>query len=105
MARIDISYGGQRYSVGNRTLEELHREIRQGARDGQYWLAVNDGEGSVSPAYLFITPGVPIAVIPVPEPHDPPTEGNGTPFHESQPEGFAPLWNGPTIHPGRSPRL
>ena len=81
MNRIDISYGGQWYSIGNRTLDEVHQEIQEGVAAGQHWLAVNDGEGSPRPAYLFITPGVPIAVIPVPEPQDPPTDGQAEPEH------------------------
>ncbi|MFJ6678442.1 hypothetical protein ACIQLK_04850 [Microbacterium sp. NPDC091382] len=104
MSRIDISYGGQWYSVGDRTLEDVHREIQEGARGGEYWLAVNDGEGSASPAYLFITPGVPIAVIPVPEPRDTQIEEHTGAFEDNEHEGLAPLWNGPTIHPDRPRR-
>ena len=103
MGRIDISYGGQWYSVANRTLDDVHREIQEGARDGQHWLAVNDGVGSASPAYLFITPGVPIALIPVPEPRDPPTEAVAAAYDDFEVDGFSPRWRGPTIHPERSP--
>lgn len=101
MNRIDISYGGQWYSIGNRTLDEVHQEIQEGVAAGQHWLAVNDGEGSPRPAYLFITPGVPIAVIPVPEPQDPPTDSQAPAFDDPDPDGLPPFWRGPRIHPDR----
>ena len=67
MKRIDIDYGGQLYSIGDRDLEELQREISDGIRSGDYWLHVNDGEGARRDAYLHLGPGVPITVIPVPD--------------------------------------
>ena len=68
MKRIDIRYGGDVYSVGGRDFEELRREISTGLESGTYWLTVNDGEGMRRDAQLLITPGVPIVLIPIPNP-------------------------------------
>lgn len=68
MKRIDIIYGGQLFSVGGRTPEDLTREITQAVADHGGWLTVNDGEGERREALLFIGPGVPIAVVPIPDP-------------------------------------
>lgn len=68
MKRIDISYGGEHYSVGGRQLEAIQDEIERGMASGSHWLEVNDGEGAPRTAYLLITPGVPLAVVPIPEP-------------------------------------
>lgn len=65
MKRIDIHYGGEHYSVGGREFDELVAEIESGIARGFCWLEVNDGEGMVRPAFLLITPGVPLAVIPI----------------------------------------
>ena len=67
MQRIDISYGGEHYSTGDRTFEQLSAEIREALSEGVGWIAVNDGEGARRVAHLLITPGVPLALIPVPE--------------------------------------
>lgn len=67
MKRVDIHYGGQLYSVGGRSLDELRREIAEGVASGTHWLLVNDGEGHRRDAYLLLAPGVPIALIPVPD--------------------------------------
>jgi hypothetical protein len=66
MKRIDIYYGGEHYSVGGRRLDDLLREVEAGLAKGFFWLEVNDGEGMMRPAQLLITPGVPLAVIPIP---------------------------------------
>lgn len=69
MKRIDIFYGGEHYSVGGRDLGELQREIAQGlGTGGAHWLEVNDGEGAPRLAYLLITPGVQLSIVPIPEP-------------------------------------
>lgn len=70
MKRIDIHYGGQLYSVGGRSLEELEREIVDGLTGGAHWLVVNDGEGQRRDAHLLITPGTDIALIPIPDESD-----------------------------------
>lgn len=67
MKRIDIVYGGEHYSVGGRDLAELRSEIEKGLRSGIHWLEVNDGEGATRTAYLALTPGTPIAVVPIPD--------------------------------------
>ena len=66
MKRIDIHYGGEIYSVGDRDLEELKAELAEGSLSGHHWLLVNDGEGQRRDAYLLIGAG-PIALIPIPD--------------------------------------
>jgi hypothetical protein len=66
MKRIDITYGGNSYSVGGRDLSELQAAVLRGHTDGGLWLEVNDGEGAERPAYLLIAPGIDIALIPIP---------------------------------------
>jgi hypothetical protein len=69
MKRIDIRYGGEQYSVGDRDFDELREEIVQGVTSGGRWLNVNDGEGTRRDAQLLLHPGVPITLIPItPEP-------------------------------------
>ena len=67
MKRIDIQYGGDRYSVGGRPLEDLQDEIAVGLASGVHWLEVNEGEGSRRQAFLLLTPGVPLSVVPIPD--------------------------------------
>ena len=67
MKRIDIYYGGEHYSVGGRDLEEVQEEIVEGLASAPRWLEVNDGEGDVRTAYLLLSPGVPLAVVPIPD--------------------------------------
>lgn len=76
MKRIDIRYGGEHYSVGGRDPDELRAEIAAGLESGMAWLEVNDGEGAPRTAYLILTPGTPIAVIPIPDESDPAVEGD-----------------------------
>lgn len=68
MKRIDVHYGGNLYSIGGRTLEEVQHDIASFAEDGG-WLLVNDGEGTRRDAHLWVIRGVPIAVIPIPDEH------------------------------------
>lgn len=67
MKRIDIYYGGEHYSVGGRRLADLRNEIESGLASGTHWLEVNDGEGTMRAAHLLITPGVPLAIVPIPD--------------------------------------
>jgi len=67
MKRIDIHYGGDQYSIGGRGLDDLRGEIEAGLVRGAHWLEVNDGEGEMRVAYLLLTPGTPLAIIPIPE--------------------------------------
>jgi len=71
MKRIDIHYGGQNYSVGGRSVEQLRQEIADGMVSGVHWLTVNDGEGQRRDAHLLITPGVTFALIPIPDESEP----------------------------------
>ena len=106
MTRIDISYGGQWYSIGNRSLEEVHEEIRVGVLSGHHWLEVNDGEGNPRPAFLSITPGVPIAVIPIPDADlgGPSVLALDMDEQDEDTEMTGPVWTGPSIHTDRSSR-
>lgn len=74
MKRIDIVYGGQTYSVGDRDADAIRDEVDRGVAAGRHWLTVNDGEGAPREAHLLLTPGVPIAIIPIPD-HSPYVEG------------------------------
>ncbi len=67
MKRIDIVYGGERYSLGGRDFDAVRDEIAEGVAQGGYWFRVNDGEGEARAAYLLLNPGIPIAVVPVPD--------------------------------------
>jgi len=67
MKRIDIVYGGELYSVGGREFEDVRQEVLDGMLSAPQWLRVNDGEGMRREAFLLLTPGVPIALVPVPE--------------------------------------
>lgn len=67
MKRIDIYYGGEHYSVGGRRFEDLRQEVEAGLQKGTFWLEVNDGEGMMRAAHLLLTPGVPLAIIPIPD--------------------------------------
>lgn len=67
MKRIDIYYGGEHYSVGGRRLEDLRQEVEAGLAAGSHWLEVNDGEGMMRIAHLLVTPGVPLAIVPIPD--------------------------------------
>lgn len=98
MTRIDISYGGEWFSIGDRSAEQLSREIESGLATGHHWLVVNDGDGTTRKAYLSITPGVPLAVVPVPSAQEA-SEPDGEPDAE-----IAPPWAGPTIEEARRRR-
>ena len=68
MKRIDISYGGEHYSIAGRDLDDVKGEIATAFDSGAtYWLEVNSGEGRIRPSVLAITPGTPIALTPAHE--------------------------------------
>jgi hypothetical protein len=69
MKRIDIEYAGNNYRVADRDLEELQQEITDGMRTGSYWLTVDDGEGQNATAFLHLSPGTAIALLPIPDEH------------------------------------
>lgn len=71
MKRIDIYYGGEHYSIGGSDFEEVKDAIARAADgDRSSWFEVNDGEAAARLAHLLIARGVPIAIVPVPEPTD-----------------------------------
>ena len=65
MKRIDIEYAGNTYRVGNRDIAELKQEITEGMRSGSHWLTVDDGEGQNATAFLHLSPGTAIALLPI----------------------------------------
>ena len=66
MKRVDLVYGGGKYSLPNRDIADLQKEIGDAADSGKsHWLQVNSGEGILESAFLLISPGVPIALLDV----------------------------------------
>ena len=66
MKRVDLVYAGGKYSVPNRDIADLQKEIGDAMDAGtSHWLQVNSGEGVLEPAYLLISPGVPVALLDV----------------------------------------
>ncbi|MET0888215.1 MAG: hypothetical protein ABWX92_17390 [Mycetocola sp.] len=66
MKRIEVIYGGVKYTIPNRELADVQREITEAiAEDSLHWLEANSGEGILEPAHLLITAGIPIAVVDV----------------------------------------
>ena len=79
MKRIQIIYAGRDFSIGEEDFEGMKAAIEQANRDGRaVWITVNHGEGRPQPAELLIGPGIPIALMPVP---------NETPDGEPDGEG------------------
>jgi hypothetical protein len=66
MKRIDLHFGGHLYSVGGRELADVQAEI-ESCHDNGGWMLVNDGEGARRDAWLWVTRGSSIALIPIPE--------------------------------------
>ncbi|QOC25151.1 hypothetical protein IC744_01775 [Microbacterium hominis] len=66
MKRIDLHYGGQVYSIGGQSIEELQQTIADALTSDNHWIRVNDGEGRRRDAFLLISPGAPLALIPIP---------------------------------------
>jgi hypothetical protein len=80
LKRINITYGGDHYTVANRALSEVQNEINSAIAEGKpLWLRVNRGEGSYQQADLLITSATPIALMGV---DLPPVDTE----HESGPE-------------------
>lgn len=65
MKRIDLIYGGQRYSISGREYADVQSEIISGISAGGSWLSVNVGEGSALMGHILITAGVDLTLIPV----------------------------------------
>ena len=68
MKRVDIRYGGEYYTIADGDIEELKARLLDGVASGGMWLNANEGEGGPRPAFLLISPGVDIALVPIPEP-------------------------------------
>jgi hypothetical protein len=64
--RIEVLYGGGKYTIPNRDLADVQREITDAMVSGSpHWLEANSGEGALEPAYLLITAGITVAVVDV----------------------------------------
>ncbi|AZS42925.1 MULTISPECIES: hypothetical protein [Microbacterium] len=74
MKRIDVHYGGALYSIGEESFEDFAAQVSAALEAGHGWIVVNDGEGAPRPAHLLISPGVPIALIPIPDESSPEPE-------------------------------
>lgn len=68
MKRVEILYGGEMYSIGDRDYEGVRDEIAAALDAGRGWLRVNLGAGTVTPADLLLTSGVSIAVVATEDP-------------------------------------
>ena len=72
MKRIGIIYGGRDFSIGQQDFDRMKSEVEAAHRDGRsVWVRVNHGEGRPQPADILVGPGIPIALLPIPD--DPPT--------------------------------
>ena len=65
MKRIDVYYDGHVYSIGEREVEDIQRVVSEGQTGPGTWLLVNDGEGTRRDAYLWISSGTSIALVPI----------------------------------------
>lgn len=64
MKRINISYGGEHYTIADADPEVVKEQINQALIAGEpYWLRVNHGEGTVRAADILITTGTAISII------------------------------------------
>jgi hypothetical protein len=64
--RLEVLYGGGKYTIPHRQLADVRKEITDAIVSGTpHWLEANSGEGILESAYLLITPGVPVAVVDV----------------------------------------
>lgn len=68
MKRIELVYGGAKYTIAYRDIADVQQEIGNALNIGEpHWLQVNSGEGIPEPAYLLISPGIPVALLDVME--------------------------------------
>ena len=66
MKRVEVIYGGVKYTIPNRELSDVQTEITDAIAGGSlHWLEANSGEGILEPAHLLIAAGIPIAVVDV----------------------------------------
>lgn len=68
MKRIGIIYAGRDFSIGQEDLDRMKAEIQAAHESGRSaWITVNHGEGRPQPAELLVGPGIPIALLPIPD--------------------------------------
>jgi hypothetical protein len=85
--RIDITYDGASYSIGDRDPDELKIEIDEAVASGRpYWLRVNQGGGIPRATDLLITASTHIALTPIHEPVDDSDPGTEPLDDDPQPE-------------------
>lgn len=65
MIRIDIHYGGQRYRIGHRDLDEVRAEIDRAVEAGHGWIEVEESDGAPRNAFLLVSAGVPLVIVPL----------------------------------------
>ena len=66
MKRIEVIYGGVKYTIPNRDIADVQKEITDAiAGNSLHWLEANSGEGILEPAHLLISAGIPVAVVDV----------------------------------------
>ena len=66
MKRIEVIYGGVKYTIPNRSIADVQKEITDAiAGDSLHWLEANSGEGILEPAHLLISAGIPVAIVDV----------------------------------------
>jgi hypothetical protein len=66
--RIGIIYAGRDFSIGEEDFERMKAAIEKANQEGRTaWIRVNHGEGRPQPAELLIGPGIPIALMPIPD--------------------------------------
>ena len=67
MRRVQVTYGGLEYVIGDRSADEVVAEIEQAiAAGGPAWLTAIYGEAQPVSCRLLLTPGVPVAVVEFP---------------------------------------
>ena len=68
MKRIGIIYAGRDFSIGEEGFERMKAAIEEANHEGRTaWITVNHGEGRPQRAELLIGPGIPIALMPIPD--------------------------------------
>lgn len=68
MKRIGIIYGARDFSIGEESFGQLKADIEEAVQSGRSaWITVNYGEGRPQQADLLVGPGIPIALLPIPD--------------------------------------
>lgn len=62
MKRVELHYGGRRYSLADVTIDEVQARVAEALATEPHWLEVAEGEADARSAQLLITPGVPLAI-------------------------------------------